>query len=97
MTSPYKVKHWSPVKRIPKSVDGWYNVLEWEDVDADEYKNPGSESSSDFFLKFFIFFLLCECGNVKEQISNPSTCEWCGTTPTNNKQHYQTTTNILQL
>lgn len=51
MTSPYKVKHWSPVKRIPKSVDGWYNVLEWEDVDADEYKNPGSESSSDFFIQ----------------------------------------------
>ena len=31
------IKHWSPVKKIPKSVDGWYNVLEWEDVEADEY------------------------------------------------------------
>ncbi len=37
MKSPYKIKHWSPVKKIPKSVDGWYNVLEWEDVEADEY------------------------------------------------------------
>ena len=39
MKSPYKIKHWSPVKRVPKSVDGWYNVLEWEDVEADEYKD----------------------------------------------------------
>ena len=37
MKSPYKIKHWSPVKKIPKSVDGWGNVLEWEDVEADEY------------------------------------------------------------
>lgn len=49
MKSPYKnilrmpvpaeplIKHWSPVKKIPKSVDGWHNVLEWEDVEADEY------------------------------------------------------------
>ena len=37
MKSPYNIKHWSPVKKIPKSVDGWWNVLEWDDIDADEY------------------------------------------------------------
>lgn len=37
MESPYKIKHWSPVKKIPKSVDGWGNVLEWKTVEADEY------------------------------------------------------------
>lgn len=49
MTSPYKVKHWSPVKRIPKSVDGWYNVLEWENVDADEYGESGERKLFGFF------------------------------------------------
>lgn len=63
MNSPYKVKHWSPVKKVPKSVDGWYNVLEWEDVEADEYKESGELSSSDFFY----FFLFCECKNEKQQ------------------------------
>lgn len=53
MNSPYKVKHWSPVKKVPKSVDGWYNVLEWEDVEADEYKESGELSSSDFFVQLF--------------------------------------------
>jgi hypothetical protein len=49
MKSPYKnilrmpvpaeplIKHWSPVKKIPKSIDGWGNVLECKDVEADEY------------------------------------------------------------
>lgn len=49
MKSPYKnilrmpvpaeplAKHWSPVKRVPKSVDGWWNVLEWEYTEADDY------------------------------------------------------------
>ena len=35
--SPYKIKHWSPVRRVPKSIDGWWNVLEWDDIEADEY------------------------------------------------------------
>ena len=30
MKCPYNIKHWSPVRRVPKSVDGWGNVLEWE-------------------------------------------------------------------
>ena len=37
MESPYKIKHWSPVKKVPKSVDGWGNVVEWEEIHADEY------------------------------------------------------------
>lgn len=37
MESPYNIKHWSPVKEVPKSIDGWGNVLEWEQIDADEY------------------------------------------------------------
>lgn len=38
MKSPYNIKHWSPVKKVPKSVDGWWNPTEWEDIEADEYK-----------------------------------------------------------
>ena len=47
MDSPYKVKHWSPVKRIPKSVDGWWNVLEWEDIDIESEEQ---KCSSDFLF-----------------------------------------------
>ena len=45
LKSPYKIEHRSPVKRVPKSVDGWWNTLEWEEV-ADDYvigqKNDGT-------------------------------------------------------
>ena len=37
MKSPYKVKHWSPVKRVPKAYDPYWNVIEWENIEADEY------------------------------------------------------------
>lgn len=39
LKSPYKIKHWSPVKKVPKSVDQYWNVIEYEDIEADEYKN----------------------------------------------------------
>lgn len=38
MESPYKIKHWSPVKRVPKAYDQYWNPTEWEDIEADEYK-----------------------------------------------------------
>lgn len=37
MESIYKIRHWSPVKRVPKSCDGWWNVTEWEEVDCDNF------------------------------------------------------------
>ena len=37
MKSPYKIKHWSPVRRVPKTFDNWWNVLEFEEIEADEY------------------------------------------------------------
>jgi len=61
LQSPYKVKHWSPVKRIPKSIDCWWNILEWEDIEADLYKSEVEQSTSDFFY-FFLFFA---CRNAK--------------------------------
>ena len=32
MKSPYNVRHWSPVKRVPKSYDPYWNVTEWEEI-----------------------------------------------------------------
>ena len=48
----YKVRYWSPVKRVPIAYDGWYNPIEYEDIE-----DPEDESSSDFFyfLKFFVW------------------------------------------
>ena len=39
MESLYKVKHWSPVKRVPKAYDQYWNVIEWENIEADEYSD----------------------------------------------------------
>ena len=47
MTSPYKVRHWSPVKRVPIAYDVWYNPIEWEDVEQD---NPEEKSLGLFFF-----------------------------------------------
>ena len=43
----YKVRHWSPVKRVPIAYDVWYNPIEWEDVEQD---SPEEKS-----LGLFIF------------------------------------------
>jgi len=56
LDSPYKIKHWSPVKRVPIAYDVWYNPTEWEDIESEEQK-----CSSDFLYrtvkeKIFYFF-----------------------------------------
>ena len=56
MESPYKIKHWSPVKRVPKSVDPYWNVVEWEEIHADEYEIleiQRPKASGSFFLYAF--------------------------------------------
>lgn len=62
MTSPYKVRHWSPVKRVPIAYDVYWNPIEWEDVSNDtedvEQDNPEEKSLGLFFFEnFFIFFV----------------------------------------
>ena len=81
MESPYKVKHWSPVKRVPKAYDPYWNVIEWENIEADEYSDDkGNIKGVDsvqlpFFvpllwkIKFFIFFC---CVGVEMRKSNKS-------------------------
>lgn len=49
MESPYKIKHWSPVKRVPKSVDCWGNTIEYEEVSADEYADRQKMAMNDIF------------------------------------------------
>lgn len=47
MLNGVKVKHWSPVKRVPKTCDPYWNVTEWEDVEADEYGGLGRLSENE--------------------------------------------------
>ena len=49
LKSPYKIKYWSPVKKVPKAYDPYWNVIEWEEIESGE-----QQCSSDFFY-FFIF------------------------------------------
>ena len=44
LISPYKIKHWYPVKKIPVGYDGWWNVTEYEEVE---------KSASSFFIFLF--------------------------------------------
>jgi hypothetical protein len=36
LKSPYKIKYWSPVKKVPKAYDPYWNVIEWEEIESGE-------------------------------------------------------------
>ena len=54
LKSPYKIKHWSPVQKVPKSVDPYWNVVEWEKIYADEYAKDIYEQLMAAYEQFMI-------------------------------------------
>ena len=97
MTSPYKVRHWSPVKRVPIAYDVWYNPIAWEDVsdDTEDVEQDSPEEKSlglIFFSKILYFFLLCECREEKHYTKHSPPSSPKETTPHNQSICYVTAT-----